>query len=116
MWDVWPDQGLQPLRRPTGANFPSFAKPHIQGAILHFLRDSVGLNRLPRAVEERAMRMMRSAGGSVLSPADSLVVNHYRNKQHWVEFNDDLLNETPEGIELIERSKPGQGEKAFPQT
>ena len=88
-----------------GANFPSFAKPHIRGAILHFLRDSVGLIRLPRAVEERAMRMMRSPGGSVLSPADSLVVDHYRNKQHWVEFNDDLLNDTPEGIELLERSE-----------
>ena len=44
-----------------GAPFPSFAKPHIRGAILHFLRDRVGLIRLPRAVEERAMQMMRSA-------------------------------------------------------
>ena len=59
------------------ANFPSFAKPHIRGAILHFLRDSVGLIRLPRALEERAMRMMRSPGGSVvLSTSDSLVVYH----------------------------------------
>ena len=88
-----------------GANIPSCAKPHIRGAILHFLRDSVGLIRLPRAVEERAMRMMRSPGGSVLSPADSLVVDNYRNKQHLVEFNDDLLNDTPEGIELLERSE-----------
>ena len=45
------------------------------------------------------MRMMRSAGGSVLSPADSHVVDQYRNKEHWVEFNDDLLNDTPEDIE-----------------
>ena len=67
-----------------GANFPSFAKSHIRGAILHFLCDSVGLIRLPRADEERAMRMMRSPGGSVLSPADSLVVDQNRNKQHWV--------------------------------
>ena len=37
-----------------GTPFPSFAKPHIRGAILHFLRDRVGLIRLPRAVEERA--------------------------------------------------------------
>jgi RNA polymerase sigma-B factor len=49
--------------------------------------------------------MMRSPGGSVLSPADSLVVDHYRNKQHLVEFNDDLLNDSPEGIELLERSE-----------
>ena len=88
-----------------GATFPSFAKPHIRGAILHFLRDRVGLIRLPRAVEERAMQMMRSSGGSVLSPADALVVDHYRSKQHWVEFNDDLRNDTLEGIELLERSE-----------
>ena len=82
-----------------GANFPSFAKPHTRGAILHFLRDSVGLIRLPRAVEERTMQMIRSSGGSVLSPADSLVVDQYRYRQHSVEFNDDLLNDMPEGIE-----------------
>ncbi|WP_392345124.1 RNA polymerase sigma factor, partial [Parasynechococcus sp.] len=51
-----------------------------------------------------AMRMMRSSGGTALSSADALVVDHYRSKQHWVEFNDDLLNETPEGMELVERS------------
>ena len=53
--------------------------------------------------------MMRSPGGSVLSSADSLVVDHYRNKQHWVEFNDDLLNDKPEGIELLEVQKQVAG-------
>ena len=33
------------------------------------------------------------------------MVDQYRNKQHWVEFNDDLLNDTPEGIDLLERSE-----------
>ena len=65
-----------------GALFPSFTKPHIRGAILHFLRDRVGLIRLPRAVEERAMQMVRSSMGSALSPADALVIDHYRSKQH----------------------------------
>ena len=87
-----------------GTPFPSFAKPHIRGAILHFLRDRVGLIRLPRAVEERAMQMMRSSEGSALSPADALVVDHYRSKQHWVEFNDDLLVATLQGMDLVERS------------
>ena len=88
-----------------GAPFPSFAKPHIRGAILHFLRDRVGLIRLPRAVEERAMQMMRSSEGSALSPADALVVDHYRSKQHWVEFNDDLLDDTAQAMDLVERSE-----------
>ena len=88
-----------------GAPFPSFAKPHIRGAILHFLRDRVGLIRLPRAVEERAMQMVRSSENSALSPADALVVDHYRSKQQWVEFNDDLLDDTAQGMDLVERSE-----------
>ena len=41
--------------------FPSFAKQHIRGAIPHFLRDRVGLTRLPRAVEQWAMQMVLSS-------------------------------------------------------
>ena len=88
-----------------GTPFQSFAKPHIRGAILHFLRDRAGLVRLPRALEERAMKMMRNPEGTPLSAADALAVDHYRSKQHWVEFNDDLLDDRPEGIDLIERSE-----------
>ena len=51
------------------------------------------------------MQMVRSSEGSALSSADSLVVDHYRSKQHWVEFNDDLLDDRPEGIDLVERSE-----------
>ena len=91
---------FQPQR---GTTFPSYAKPHIRGAILHFLRDRVGLIRLPRAVEERAMRVIRTSEG-VLNASDALVVHQYRNKHHWVQFNDDLIDETPEGIDLVERS------------
>lgn len=85
-------------------SFSSFAKPHIRGAILHFLRDKVGLIRLPRAVEERAMRFSRNPEGH-LNTADSLDVHHYRYKHHWVEFNDNLIDETPAGIEMVERSE-----------
>ena len=51
------------------------------------------------------MQMVRSSEGSALSPADELVVGHYRSKQHWVEFNDDLLDKTPQGMDLVERSE-----------
>ena len=94
-----------PYDAQRGAPFPSFAKPHIWGAILHFLRNRVGLIRLPRAVEERAMQMMRSSQGSALSPADALVVDHYRSKKHWVEFNDDVLDDTAQEMDLVERSE-----------
>ncbi len=88
-----------------GSPFPSFAKPHIPGAILNFLRDRVGLIRLPRAVKEQAMQIVRSSEGSALSPADVLVVDHYRSKQQWVEFNDDLLDDKAQGMNLVERSE-----------
>ena len=39
-----------------GATFPSFANPHIRGAILHFLRDRVGLIRLARALSNGPCR------------------------------------------------------------
>ena len=87
-----------------GTTFTSFAKPHIRGAILHFLRDRVGLIRLPRAVEERAMQIVRNSVGC-MNTADAMDVHRYRHKHHWVEFNDDLVDETPEGIELVERSE-----------
>ena len=51
------------------------------------------------------MKMMRNPEGNPLSAADALAVDHYRSKHHWVEFNDDLLDDRPEGIDLIERSE-----------
>ena len=74
-----------------GATFPSYAKPHIRGAILHFLRDSVGLVRLPRGIEERAMSLKRNPDGS-LNATDALVLHHYRSKQQWEEFNLSLIH------------------------
>ena len=87
-----------------GATFPSYAKPHIRGAILHFLRDSVGLVRLPRGIEERAMSLKRNPDGS-LNATDALVLHHYRSKHQWEEFNDDIVDATTEGIDQVERSE-----------
>lgn len=85
-----------------GATFPSYAKPHIRGAILHFLRDSVGLVRLPRGVDERAMRLKRSPDVA-LNATDALVLHQYRTKHYWEEFNDDLVDETTEDLDQVER-------------
>lgn len=87
-----------------GTSFSSFARAHIRGAILHFLRDKVGLIRLPRAVEERAMRVTKNPERG-MTTADSLDVHHYRHKHHWVEFNDDLVDERAVGLEMVERSE-----------
>ncbi len=99
-----------------GALFPSFAKAHIRGAILHFLRYRVGVIRLPRALEELAMQMVRRSEVSSLSSADALVVDRYRSKQHWVEFNDDLLDETPQVLDLVERAEAWTGGTSYSST
>ena len=51
------------------------------------------------------MQMVRSSEDSALSPADALVVDYYRSKQHWVEFNDELLDDTAQAMDLVERSE-----------
>ena len=88
----------------NGATFPSFARPHIRGAILHYLRDGVGLIRLPRSVEERAMQLMRSSELCV-NAQDALTIQHYRGKNRWVEFNDDVVDDDDAGMTLVERSE-----------
>ena len=60
---------------------------------------------MPRVVDERAMQMVWSLQGSALSPADSLVVDQHLSKQHWVDFNVNLLDDTPQGMDLVELSE-----------
>ena len=44
-------------RSETNVPFEAFARPHVRGAILHYLRDSVAMVRLPRRLEEQAQRL-----------------------------------------------------------
>jgi len=51
------------LYRPDqGTPFESFARPHIRGAILHYLRDDAPSVRLPRRQAELQERLQRHAG------------------------------------------------------
>jgi RNA polymerase sigma-B factor len=43
----------------VGTPFDAFAKPHIRGAILHYLRDAAPLLRLPRRLGERQHQVRR---------------------------------------------------------
>ena len=69
--------------------FSAFARPHIRGAILHYLRDSIGLVRLPRRVQERAQRLLKQQGQTAkfhpphLSPTDLQLVEVYRQRGGW---------------------------------
>lgn len=72
-----------------GTPFQAFARPHIRGAILHYLRDSHGLVKLPRSVQDRAQQLIRSPQRQQSTPSaqDDLVIAQYRNRGRWAELN-----------------------------
>ncbi|MEB3320279.1 MAG: sigma-70 family RNA polymerase sigma factor [Cyanobium sp.] len=46
-------------RSDTGTPFDAFARPHVRGAILHYLRDQAAPVRLPRRLEEQRQQLAR---------------------------------------------------------
>ena len=47
--------------------FAAFARPHIRGAVLHYLRDVAPLLRLSRRLQERAFQLSRQCGSAAVS-------------------------------------------------
>ena len=76
-----------------GDSFPAFAKPHIRGAILHYLRDHMSLVRLPRGVEERAIKI-RGKDERTLNNTDRLILQNYKFKSNWIELDDECVSGT----------------------
>ena len=70
--------------------FHVFAKSHIRGAILHYLRDSASLVRLPRRVEERAL-LIRDKNEQTLCPSDQLIRQSYKYKTNWRELDEQSI-------------------------
>ena len=102
---TWSDQGLQPLRRQAGCSLSQFRQAAHPCSHSSLAWRQSRIDKTSQGREERALQMVRSSEDSALSPADALVVDHYRSKQHWVEFNDDLLDDTAQGMDLAERSE-----------
>ena len=68
--------------------FEVCARPHIRGAILHYLRDSVGLVRLPRRLQEQAQNTIKNSSSKpqqsgAMSAEMELNVHTYRRRQSW---------------------------------
>ena len=68
--------------------FEVYARPHIRGAILHYLRDSVGLVRLPRRLQEQAQTTIKNGSsatqqGEAMSAEMEVNVQAYRRRQSW---------------------------------
>ena len=74
-----------------GTPFPAFARPHIRGAILHYLRDQARPVRLPRRVQEledrlRAVRRELEASLGRLATATELRQALGLNESQWQGF------------------------------
>lgn len=82
--------------------FIAFARPHIRGAILHYLRDSAGLIRLPRGVEERAQRLTRCSEADLTSQ-DQQILSLYRSKGRWTCLHEDSLAATTNDLQAMEQ-------------
>ena len=86
-------------RPQTKVPFEVYARPHIRGEILHYLRDGVALVRLPRRVEEEALRLSRLER-SPQEPREQMILQQYRSKGTWqpldnvvdATFCDELMN------------------------
>lgn len=78
--------GLYDSRK--GVPFEAFARPHVRGAILHYLRDNHGLVKLPRRLQEQAQRLIRKPESDGCTPTDALVLTLYRNNRRWSTLDD----------------------------
>ncbi|ABB26094.1 possible type 3 alternative RNA polymerase sigma factor [Synechococcus sp. CC9902] len=94
-------QASQRFKLTHGNSFPAFAKPHIRGAILHYLRDHVSLVRLPRGVEERAIKI-RGHNERTLNNIDQLILQNYKFNSNWKELNEDCVGGTCNGSDDME--------------
>ena len=66
----------------TKVPFEVYARPHIRGEILHYLRDAAALVRLPRRVEEEGGRLARQTEAPLTS-REQLILDQYRSKGSW---------------------------------
>lgn len=77
------------LYRPEqGTPFQSFARPHIRGAILHYLRDEAPSVRLPRRQAELQERLQRLEVEQAWQQSDSTAARQLRERlgvdeEHW---------------------------------
>ena len=73
-------------RPQTKVPFEVYARPHVRGEILHYLRDGVALVRLPRRVEEEALRLSRLEM-SPKEPREQMILELYRRKGTWQQLD-----------------------------
>ena len=84
--------------------FEVYAKPHIRGEILHYLRDGVALVRLPRGVEEEGLWLSRRRSEH-LNPREQMVLEHYRGKQKSSSLDHAIHPETSDHMASLDQAE-----------
>ena len=93
--------------------FAAFAKPHIRGAILHYLRDSIGPVKIPRRVEERAQTLLRDSTVmesacflKKISAVDRTAIESYKQKGRWYPLDHQCLTaDRDQWSELVNKER-----------
>ena len=86
-------------RSETNVPFEAFARPHVRGAILHYLRDSVAMVRLPRRLEEEAQRLSHT--NRPRSSHEQWIQATYRSKTRWHPLPLDLQAGANTGMSMM---------------
>ena len=93
--------------------FAAFAKPHIRGAILHYLRDSLGPVKIPRRLEERAQALLRdstlmdsASSLEKLSAVDRTAIESYKQKGRWYPLDHQFITaDKDQWSELVDKER-----------
>ena len=86
-------------RSATNVPFEVFARTHARGAILHYLRDSVALVRLPRRLEEEAQRLRQT--NAPQTSREQWVQAIYRAKNRWQPLPMNLQASAKTGLSMM---------------
>lgn len=86
-------------RSATNVPFEAFARTHARGAILHYLRDSVALVRLPRRLEEEAQRLCQTSAPQ--NSHEQWVQATYRAKNRWQPLPMNLQAPAKTGLSMM---------------
>lgn len=91
------------FRERGGTPFEAFARPHVRGAILHYLRDAAPLLRLPRRVVERQRQLQllrQSWQGPAVPSTEDLRCRMGLSQEQWQQL--ELAEQTRRVVPISE--------------
>ena len=92
--------------------FAAYARPHIRGALLHYLRDRAHLIRIPRRLQEQLAREKASTlalgGASALQPLSRRVIISDEELEALAAVQPEPVGQAPSVGDLLQELRPKQ--------